>query len=78
MNSTSIGVQIVDRVFVTEEERKKERFILEETMEDVERICNFGDSNMISEYFLLNDRFYDAVYNISPDPVLLYVTDERK
>jgi len=31
MNSTSIGVQIADRFFVTEEERKKKRVILEET-----------------------------------------------
>jgi len=47
MNSTSIGVQIADRFFVTEGEKKKKRVSLEETLEDVERVCNCGDSNLI-------------------------------
>jgi len=46
MNSTSIGVQI-RVIFLEERERKKERVILEEKLEDVERVCNCGDSNLI-------------------------------
>jgi len=47
MNSTSICVQIADRFFVTEEEKKKKRVTLEEKLEDVERVCNCGDVNLI-------------------------------
>jgi len=58
--------------------KKKERVVLEETLKDVERVCNCGDSKLIWEKFLLNGWFYDAVYNIKLDPVLTYVTDEWK
>ena len=64
MNSTSICVQIADRFFVTEEEKKKKRVTLEEKLEDVERVCNCGDVNLIWEDFMLTEWFYDAVYNI--------------
>jgi len=56
--------------------RKKERVILEENLEDVERYINCGKSNLICENFLLINCFYDAVYNIKLDPVLNYVRDE--
>ena len=78
MNSTSIGVQIAYRFFVTGEEMKKETCLLEEILEDVERFFNCREINLIWEHFLLINWFYDAVYNIKIDPVLTYVTDEWK
>jgi len=76
MNNTSISVQIPDRFFCYRRGKRKS-VTLEETLKNVERVCNYGDSDLIWGYFVLTNWFYDAVYNIKLDPVLTWCTAER-
>jgi len=72
MKSLSIGFKFLIGSLLEKRIHKTKRVSLEQTLEGVERVNNYVDSN-----FILMKLFYETLCIIKLDPVLTYLTDER-